>query len=117
MIDTFLEMFLQADKIIDAQFYYTNPLLYVIIDKIDGDATVKHGSLYDNYYLLNTESWHDIDAKYPVFAVNETFREQVAWTSEKTPNFFQAENLLQLHHACGLYVIGILDENLQQADA
>ena len=49
-------IFSKANMIVDAQFYYTNPLLYILLDKV----SPHYANLYGNYYLLPPKTYDSL---------------------------------------------------------
>ena len=102
LINRWTDPFLDADAIVGAQFYYSNPLLFM---PITGDMK-RHASLYGNdLHLLNIEDWGLVAPTYPVFATNQNFIEHIGPITdfyEHDPN-----KLFEYHIEHGLYLIGI----------
>lgn len=104
MIDKWSSVFIQSDKIVGAQFYYTNPILYMLLNETDAQSSC----LYDNIYLMNMEN---IDPNHPNFiqdasAVNHNFLEQIGSYYDKIDHL--SANLLDLYYnEYGLYLVGI----------
>ncbi len=107
LINEWTDSFLDADAIVGAQFYYSNPLLFM---PIAGDMDMKrHARLYGNLYLLNIEDWGSVPLAHPVFATNHNFIEQIGPITD----FYEhdPDTLLEDHLQHGLYLIGIQEEN------
>ena len=107
--------------IVDAQFYYTNPLMYVLI----GDIAPGFACLYDNYYLIPPQLYDAIQLGDDFFAVNESFIKWIGSLSQlsedsasvkapkkelQDPNDEPSigDNLFDLYQKQGLYLIGIM---------
>lgn len=102
LINQWTHVFLNADAIAGAQFYYTNPLLFMPI----AGATERHAPLYgDHLYLLNIEDWGSVTPTHPVFATNQNFIEQIGPITNFSKH--NPDKLLEHHLNHGLYLIGI----------
>lgn len=102
LINQWTHVFLEADAIAGAQFYYTNPLLFLLI----AGETKRHAPLYGNHlYLLNVEDWGLVTPTHPVFATNQNFIEQIGSITD----FYEhnPDKLFEDHIEHGLYLIGI----------
>ena len=100
----FREQLLHVDDIVSAQFYYTNPLLYMFLN---GNIE-HHACLYDNVYLLNTSLWDEIEVEYPILAVNDLFVKQIGFdTTDKFSQLTNVDTLQIFREQSGLYLIGI----------
>ena len=102
LINRWTDPFLEADAIVGAQFYYSNPLLFM---PITGDMK-RHASLYGNHlYLLNIEDWGLVAPTHPVFATNQNFIEHIGPITD----FYEhdPDKLFEYHVEHGLYLIGI----------
>lgn len=111
------DIFMTANMIVDAQFYYTNPLMYVFVDNILPDFA----KLYENYYLIPPRLYDAIDIDYSYFAVNQRFIETISSLllisgKEQLKKALQApedqptsilDSLFNLYQEAGLYLIGI----------
>ena len=114
-------VFSRANTIVDAQFYYTNPLMYVFVDEI----SPHYAKLYENYYLIPPKLYDSMEINDSYVAVNSKFIEKISSLSQLSENnidmkpnkepFMDAqdqldsptESLFNLHQAYGLYIIGI----------
>lgn len=110
-------IFCRANMIVDAQFYYTNPLMYVFVDNILPDFA----KLYENYYLIPPRLYDAIDIDESYVAVNERFIETISSLlliseKEKSKEALQApedqptyilDSMFTLYQESGLYIIGI----------
>lgn len=115
-------MFSRANMIVDAQFYYTNPLLYIFLD--DG-IEKDFAQLYENYYLIPPRFYDSIEINDDYFAVNQTFISKIGSLTQfseesatvKPPRKeLQAledqgdsihDSYFDLYQSHGLYMIGI----------
>ena len=98
------DQLLRADDIVSAQFYYSNPLLYLLLD----GETQRHACLYDNLYLLNTSMWDEIEIEHLILAVNDLFVQHIGFeNTEKLSQLVNANTLKKFHENYGLYLIGI----------
>lgn len=117
------EIFSRANMIVDAQFYYTNPLMYVLIDSVSSDLA----RLYENYYLIPPRFYDAIQLNEDFFAVNEMFVKTIGSLSQlseesgglkaprqelKNPKNEPSieDSLFELYQQKGLYLIGIHGE-------
>ena len=96
----FTEIFVAADTVVGAQFYYTNPLMYVIVSS----DMERHPQLYGNIHLLRVEDWEFI-AHEPIFAVNQNFIEAIGGITDHY--VLDPQTLTEQHEEYGLYLIGI----------
>lgn len=103
LIEQYTETFLSTDDIVDAQFYYSNPLLYLIINDVKDQRC-----LYGNLYLLNVEDWEFLTHE-PIFAINQVFAEKI--DTIKYSFVLDPQHMIELHQTHGLYLIGIKNEN------
>ena len=123
-VETYLSTFSKADEIIGAQFYYTNPLMYILIDAED---CADYAQLYADYFLIPPRFYDAIGMDFEVFAVNDEFIKQFGsfsqHTQERVPlkelndeftdkaadqgNHDILDNLFFRYQEKGLYVIGI----------
>ena len=103
LISSFGDRFIQADAVVGAQFYYTNPLLFLLVS--DEDVS-RHAPLYGDFYLLRVEDWLNIELKYPIIAINDLFSERIGNTKEIFSNF-NMEKFIAHHDSDGLYIVGI----------
>lgn len=110
MISKFTPIFQEADKVIGAQFYYTNPVLYMLIDDLDEDACA---CMYANYYLINTSGDHSHEFVPGIAAVNYVFLERIGSYKENASKL--GENFEAFRRAHGLYLVGI-DVNARSDD-
>ncbi|MDE0087487.1 MAG: hypothetical protein OXU23_17325 [Candidatus Poribacteria bacterium] len=99
----FTETFVAADNVVGAQFYYTNPILYLITV---GDIR-QHACLYGNLYLLSIEEWEYLEYK-PIFAVNQAFIDRIGSIADSYT--FNPQTLIEQHLEHGLYLVGIKHE-------
>ena len=120
-LDAIKATFLKACMIVDAQFYYSNPLLFVFIEDVPADAA----KLYDTYYLLPPKLYDIIDVDTSHIAVNTVFLKHICSLTQLTEDTslkgerkeLQApedsdagmlNSLFRLYQEQGLYIIGIL---------
>lgn len=102
MLETWESTIIDADKIIGAQFYYTNPILYLLGAGMDPLASAP---LYDNYYLMNISKLQR-DQFFPgIVAVNSVFLNQIGKYSEVSGELSQ--DIESYHNQYGLYLVGI----------
>ena len=120
-IEKIKQVFSRANMIVDAQFYYTNPLMYVFVDEI----SPHYAQLYENFYLLPPRFYDNMEINDSCLAVNSKFIEKISSLSQLSENsidmkpnkepFMDAqdqpdspiESLFNLHQEYGLYIIGI----------
>lgn len=116
-IEAVKNIFTQANMIVDAQFYYTNPLMYVFVDNILPDFA----KLYEDYYLIPPRFYDIIDIDESYIAVNECFIETISSLvllsgNEQVKKELQApedqptsviDSLFNLYQEVGFYLIGI----------
>ena len=102
LIHQFADTLVDADAVIGAQFYYTNPLLFLIVE---GEMN-RHAPLYGDYYLLRIEDWLHLELKYPIIAINNLFSEKIG-NPKEIFNTFNMETFREHREADGLYIIGI----------
>ena len=116
-IEAIKDIFMTANMIVDAQFYYTNPLMYVFVDEVLPDFA----KLYENYYLIPPRLYDSIDIDYSYFAVNERFIDSISSLlmisgKEHVKKELQApedqptsllDSVFNLYQEHGLYVIAI----------
>lgn len=114
--ENLLSVFSKACEIVDAQFYYTNPLMFIFVDSEDCET---YAQLYDNYFLIPPKLYNSLDLDVECVAVNTVFLEHICSLSqigkattrsleketEKDINSF--ENIPKLYQDKGLYLIGI----------
>ena len=105
MLIDYEETLTKAIDIVDAQFYYTNPLMFAILDA-DADVS-KHARLWGNYYLLDVETWDTVALIDDIFAVNQTFDEIIGVGDLSELDDLNALHALHAQH--GMYIIGIRD--------
>lgn len=100
--------FQNAIRVVDAQFYYTNPLLFFCVRDISNVDLSDWGQLWGAYYLVNITDIEEVLFKEEIFAVNERFLEQIGNldTVMEDENF----SFLALHEKHGLYVVAILQQ-------
>ena len=123
-VEKHLSTFSKADEIVGAQFYYTNPLLYVLVDD---EACEDYAELFADYFLIPPRFYDAIEMDFEVFAVNDEFIKQFGSLSQhsqervslrelndeyidKAPdqgNHDILDNLFFRYQEKGLYVIGI----------
>ena len=101
-ITLYTPLLTQADKVVGAQFYYTNPLVYMLVKKLDEAACAR---LYGDYYLVNTQLEHDHDFISNVAAVNSVFLEKIGSYRDVCDELF--DNFEDFYNKYGLYLIGI----------
>ena len=95
-------IFTQADKIVGAQFYYSNPILYLVASTLD---VANCACLYGDYYLVNHTVEHEHDFIADVAAINEVFLKQIGSYREK--HTVVASDFDTLHDETGLYLVAI----------
>lgn len=122
-------VFSQAVEIVDAQFYYTNPLLFVFVNEAE---CKDFAELYDGYFFIPPRLYDAIDIAAESIAVNAEFIKQIgslATISENEARLNPAQdeynydpshesasvfnNIFQLYQEKGLYMIGIRKEQEQ----
>ena len=123
-VENYLSIFSKADEIVGAQFYYTNPLLYTLVD---GQDCADYAQLYGDYFLIPPRFYDAIEMDFEVFAVNDEFIKQFGSFAQhnqeraslkelndeftdKAPdqgNHDILDNLFFRYQEKGLYVIGI----------
>lgn len=102
LIKSVTEQCRNAVMIVDAQFYYTNPLFFIFIDDVS-----EHACLYDNYYLVDASKWDEIILLHDIFVVNQNFLDDLPPVN-LLDNFSNLlPNLKEYHQEFGLYIIGI----------
>ena len=110
-----VSLFSKACEIVDAQFYYTNPLLFVFVDAEDCE---EYAQLYDDYFLIPPKLYNTLDLDVEFVAANIRFLENICSLSQigktttraleaETPVPNPFENLFKLYQDKGLYLIGI----------
>ena len=99
---------LEADKIVGAQFYYTNPLVYVFLspEKLQAD-TEKHAALWGSYHLLNIKSYDKLVPLDNVMGINHVFIEQIGSALLSTKTDIDLSDFSAYHNKYGLYMVGI----------
>ena len=102
LMSAFTPAFMETDKIVGAQFYYTNPIMYMLVEEFDKRFCAR---LFGDYYLMGTGD----GAKHKLFsgiaAVNSVFLERVgSYASHATE---LAENLNSYQEKYGLHLVGI----------
>lgn len=105
MIDKWSSIFIQSDKIVGAQFYYTNPILYMLMKSAD---TQNSACLYDNIYLMNVDKTDVNSSNFlrVASAVNHNFLEKIGSYFDRFDQI--TANLIEMyHHEYGLYLVGI----------
>ena len=118
--------FSRACTIVDAQFYYTNPLLFIFVDPMDCS---EFAQLYVDYFLVPPRYYDAIEINTDAIAVNASFIHQICSLnefSEEDPSLKQTHkefqenvdtqpsplnSLYQLYQDKGLYIIGIRRKN------
>lgn len=118
-------IFSKACTIVDAQFYYTNPLMFVLSTP---EQCKEFALLYDNYYLIPPRFYDTIDINLNCLAVNYRFVQDVcslALLAESEPQLKHSQkeldnpqetppnrlnSLFDLYQQKGLYVIGICQD-------
>ena len=101
LIARFTGLFAKADDIVGAQFYYTNPLIYMIVE-----GEIEGACLYGDYYLLDIESWGEIVLQHPVLAVNQVFLERIG-DPKGLFQEFEMSTFKKYHNIHGMYIVGI----------
>ena len=119
-VEEWIPLFSKACEVVDAQFYYTNPLMFVPVDEDEVDLMVE---LYQNYYLIPPKFYDRMDLDLGVVAVNQIFLEIIGSLAtisqgaglvskhvEYTDDVFneQLSSLFALYEQKGLYIIGVL---------
>lgn len=121
LTDDFVAKFSRANTIVDAQFYYTNPLLYILCDEVPP----QYAQLYEGLYLIPPKVYDTMELGHGPFAVNEKFIEEIGSLPEMSDNIASPkplrqelmgpeaqvksdiESLFDLYQEHGLYIIGI----------
>ena len=121
-IQEVMPIFSKACMIVDAQFYYTNPLLFVFISEKESE---NFAQLYDNYYLIPPRFYDTISIEMDCLAINAMFIKHICSLvelAEEEPTLKPTTKELQeretsppnalhslfaLYQEQGLYVIGI----------
>lgn len=103
LLSQFTEIFAHADDVVGAQFYYTNPILYVLL--LPDEDMEHHACLYGNYYLLHIRSWETLEMAHDVIAVNQNFLDDIG--SAEDTLMFNITELEKYHNEHGLYLVGI----------
>lgn len=123
LIDTVSQAFSKACEIVDAQFYYTSPLLFIFLDDVPQDAA----KLYDTYYLLPPKLYDSLDIDTSHLAVNQVFLKHICSLTHlsedasvkgerkelqapEDSNAGVMDGLFELYQEYGLYIIGVLME-------
>ena len=114
--------FSKACTIVDAQFYYTNPLLFVFVKKED---CTEFAHLYADYFLIPPRYYDTIDIDTNCIAANAVFIDHIcslSGLSEEEPRVKHSQkelqeredtaphtlnSLFELYQEKGLYIIGI----------
>ena len=121
VFETILPIFSKACEIVDAQFYYTNPLLFVLVDE---SGCIDFAKLFDKYYLIPPKLYNSLELNTECIAVNATFVKRICSLSQfspetpglNTPNktlevidetAYSLTSLFRLYQEKGLYIIGI----------
>ena len=107
-IDKLTDQLILSDEIVGAQFYYSNPFLYLFLNP--KEDLMPHGKLYHNIYLLSPQHWNHLDMQNGIIAVNQAFLDAIGGSKEFL-NDFNIDTLTQHHNEIGLYLIGIQEEN------
>lgn len=94
---------------VDAQFYYTNPLLFLIVKDASKLDTSKWGHLWGKYYLVHIASKLTFESIYPVMLMNQTFVERFEAIERVMED--DVLDIEKWHTQHGLYVIAILSEH------
>lgn len=102
VLSQWASVFIQADKIIGAQFYYSNPILYLLCENPDPDV---HARMYGNLYLIDLDKMDDREFETSIAAVNSVFLTSIGSYSEAVPKVIS--NLKEYFDKYGLYIIGI----------
>jgi len=96
-----------AINVVDAQFYYTNPLVFAFAKDSPDINLQDWGHLWGNYYLVNIMDLAEFVPTEAILAVNHRFLEQIGQMNLVMENDmidFQA-----LHEEHGLYVVAIVE--------
>lgn len=120
-IDDVMTKFSRANTIVDAQFYYTNPLLYISCDEI----SPQYAKLYEGLYLIPPKLYDTIEFGDGPFAVNSKFIKDIGSFQEMSDNIATPkplrqelmgpedqeksviDSLFNLYQKHGLYIIGV----------
>ena len=120
-VDDIVKKFSRANTIVDAQFYYTNPLLYISCDEV----STEYAQLYEGLYLIPPKLYDTIEFGNGPLAVNSKFIEEIGSLSEMSDNIASPkplrqelmgpedqepsvlDSLFSLYQEQGLYIIGI----------
>ena len=121
----FTAAFSEACTIVDAQFYYTNPLLFVFVEPED---CVDYTCLFDKCFLIPPRFYDTIEIDVECLAVNAAFVKNVgslSYVSQNAPRLKQPkdefgnsesqdhntifDSLFRVYQEKGLYVIGVKD--------
>lgn len=108
IISQWTEEFIRADKIVGAQFYYSNPILYLIGQDIDPETCAR---LYDNLFLMNVDKINPANFDPTITAVNSVFLEKIGSYAEHQRAV--SSNFKDYHNKYGLYLVGI---NIEAGD-
>lgn len=111
-------IFSKANMIVDAQFYYSNPLIYILLS---GEVSTHYANLYANYYLLPPKIYDSLTFDTNHIAVNAKFLDDIGSIAdllsghnnrkELELNEGKADNsLFGLYQSFGLYIIGVYDD-------
>ena len=121
-IDTHKADFEIAINIVDAQFYYTNPLLFVFVKS---EECEEFAQLYGDYFLIPPRYYDALDLDTRCIAANFVFIDHICMLSELSkdeprlkhshkelqeqadtqPNMLNS--LFQLYQEKGMYIIGV----------
>lgn len=115
-------IFSEACTIVDAQFYYTNPLLFIFVEP---DACDDYAQLYGDYFLIPPRYYDTIDIDTDCIAANAVFIDHIcslSGLSEEEPRLKHSHkelqersdtapntlnSLFELYQEKGLYIIGV----------
>ena len=96
-----------AINVVDAQFYYTNPLMFIIMEDSSELNLDNCGHLWGDYYLLNIFDIEEYTPKTQIAAVNQTFMQQI---SDITAFFESDLDIEALYLDHGFYVVAIVNK-------
>lgn len=100
---------IEADKIVGAQFYYSNPILYLIGEDID---VANAACLYRNIYLININEMDTGQFYDSIAGINAVFLEKIGQYAEVASQI--SNNFPSYHATYGLYLVGIDIGNLKE---
>lgn len=105
LLEIWADVFVEADKIVGAQFYYSNPFIYLLGKDFDPDTS---GHLYGNLYLINVANLNEInEAQFDnrITAANSVFLDKIGKYADVASDV--SNNFVKYHEEYGLYLIGI----------